>query len=425
MKVNSNTKVEARSSSSRGQAIPTKISIFYKSYITKAFSAIVLVLAILITPMQAHAGLFSFIGDLFGSKTFAAEDTVDEVVHNSQNVPLMEPNLTPEMKPGSNDIDVTIVGDQALESKTGPMGTEADFNNFFPATSKINVYTVKAGDTIDSIARANKVSKYAIIYANNDIKRSDLTKVGQVLVISPLRGAIYTVKKGETAESIAKKYGTSVSSIVEYNVLSKASDIKAGDTIILVGVTDAEIAKANKAEKEKNISKPAPKVVAPAPVQEEDNTPEPTPTPAPQVETGPTGQPSGNISGGYIWPFPAGSGRVSQGLHADQAYDFAAPIGTPIYAIQSGTVLIAKPTGYNGGYGKYVVINFDDGAQAIFGHMSQVVAEAGAHVNKGDVIGYVGSTGKSTGPHVHIGFHGGKPNPYKGLKVNSTAMNHD
>jgi murein DD-endopeptidase MepM/ murein hydrolase activator NlpD len=131
------------------------------------------------------------------------------------------------------------------------------------------------------------------------------------------------------------------------------------------------------------------------------------------------GQPEGDIDDGFIWPFPKGVGRVLQGLHADQAYDFAAPKGTPIYAVYSGTVLISHPTGYNGGYGLYVVINFDDGRQAIFGHMSKVVAKVGQVVKKGDIIGYVGSTGKSTGPHLHLGFHGELRNPYIGLKVNA------
>jgi murein DD-endopeptidase MepM/ murein hydrolase activator NlpD len=72
-----------------------------------------------------------------------------------------------------------------------------------------------------------------------------------------------------------------------------------------------------------------------------------------------------------------------------------------------------------------VVINFDDGRQAIFGHMSKVAVEAGQTVKQGDIIGYVGSTGKSTGPHVHIGFHGDLGNPYLGLKVGTTNIDHD
>jgi murein DD-endopeptidase MepM/ murein hydrolase activator NlpD len=70
----------------------------------------------------------------------------------------------------------------------------------------------------------------------------------------------------------------------------------------------------------------------------------------------------------------------------------------------------------------YVVIDFDDGAQAIFGHMSKVAATSGEIVHQGDIIGYVGSTGASTGNHVHIGYHGGKPNPYRNLPMNSNGQ---
>jgi murein DD-endopeptidase MepM/ murein hydrolase activator NlpD len=157
----------------------------------------------------------------------------------------------------------------------------------------------------------------------------------------------------------------------------------------------------------------------PSPIVTVDTTPAIT---VPVVTSPSGGQPSGTIDGDYIWPFDAGVGRVSQGLHADQAYDFSAPLGTPIHAIQSGTALIVHPTGYNGGYGKYVVMNFADGRQAIFGHMSKTAVEEGQVVSQGDIIGYVGSTGHSTGPHVHIGFHGPLGNPYVGLKVNSTDL---
>ncbi|MCC6323965.1 peptidoglycan DD-metalloendopeptidase family protein, partial [Candidatus Nomurabacteria bacterium] len=306
----------------------------------------------------------------------------------------------------------------------GPLGTEVNSKSFAPSETKFDVYMVKKGDTLDSIAKINKVSKAAIIYANNDIKRSDLTKVGQPLVISPLRGVMYTVKKDETAQIIAKRYGLSVGDITEYNVLAKASDLKAGDSIILVGLDSNAIAKADKIEKDKKNKKIAEKDNTPTqipstPTQTPKSDPVPTiETPEIKPDTG-TG-PSGKISKGYIWPFPSGVGSVSQGLHDDRAMDMRAPKGTPIYAVASGTILIARPTGWNGGFGLYVVMNFDNGDQAIYGHMSKVTAIQGTHVNQGDIIGYVGSTGKSTGPHLHIGFHGGSANPYEHLKVRNT-----
>jgi murein DD-endopeptidase MepM/ murein hydrolase activator NlpD len=79
--------------------------------------------------------------------------------------------------------------------------------------------------------------------------------------------------------------------------------------------------------------------------------------------------------------------------------DFAAPQGTPIYATANGTVEVAGNTG--NGYGNHVVINHGYGYGTLYGHMFKVKVRAGQKVKRGEVIGYVGSTGKSTGPHCH------------------------
>lgn len=88
-------------------------------------------------------------------------------------------------------------------------------------------------------------------------------------------------------------------------------------------------------------------------------------------------------------------------MHA--GLDFAAPQGTPIYATANGTVTIAGNTG--DGYGNHVVVNHGYGYETLYGHMYRVKARRGQRVKRGEVIGYVGSTGKSTGPHCHYEVH--------------------
>jgi len=88
-------------------------------------------------------------------------------------------------------------------------------------------------------------------------------------------------------------------------------------------------------------------------------------------------------------------------LHA--GLDFSAPQGTPIYATADGTVTIAGSTG--NGYGNHVVINHGYGYETLYGHMVRVKARNGQNVKRGEVIGWVGSTGKSTGPHCHYEVH--------------------
>jgi murein DD-endopeptidase MepM/ murein hydrolase activator NlpD len=88
--------------------------------------------------------------------------------------------------------------------------------------------------------------------------------------------------------------------------------------------------------------------------------------------------------------------------------DFTAPQGTPIYASANGVVKVAAHLGT--GYGNHVVINHGYGYETLYGHMFKVKAKVGQRVKRGEIIGYVGSTGKSTGPHCHYEVHkNGRP----------------
>lgn len=90
-------------------------------------------------------------------------------------------------------------------------------------------------------------------------------------------------------------------------------------------------------------------------------------------------------------------------MHA--GIDFTAPQGTPIYATADGVVTIAGNSG--NGYGNHVVINHGYGYETLYGHMVRVKSRSGQAVKRGEVIGWVGSTGKSTGPHLHYEVHKG------------------
>ena len=83
--------------------------------------------------------------------------------------------------------------------------------------------------------------------------------------------------------------------------------------------------------------------------------------------------------------------------------DFAAPQGTPIYATADGVVKVAGNLG--NGYGNHVVINHGFGYETLYGHMVRIKVRNGQRIRRGEVIGWVGSTGKSTGPHLHYEVH--------------------
>ncbi len=358
-------------------------------------------------PTQANAGFFN---DLFasvvGQKTQAAdgEEAEKENFSNSQNLQVLGTTSVDPDEKNANDesSNVNIVEGGALLPENLQVA-DSEINSYISSSDKITTYTVKSGDNLGTVASKFGISKNTIIYANTDIKNNTL-KVGQTLTILPVDGVPYTVKKGDTLNSIAKAHKALVSEISEYNDISD-KNLKAGDKIIVPGGTLVKKIVNTPTVIAKVIEKEQPEV----------KSQEKTESNIEKEQTTPNTAGGSGITGNYIWPFPSGTGRVSQRLHDDNAYDFSAPKGTPIYAIQDGKVLIADGSGYNGGYGLYVVLDFDDGAQAIFGHMSKVAATVGETVKKGDIIGYVGSTGRSTGNHVHIGYRGGKSNPYRNL----------
>jgi murein DD-endopeptidase MepM/ murein hydrolase activator NlpD len=139
--------------------------------------------------------------------------------------------------------------------------------------------------------------------------------------------------------------------------------------------------------------------------------------PAPGAGAGSnTGPNLGKVSGsGLIWP---ASGTVTSGFGSrwgtvHQGIDIAAPTGTPIWAAAAGEVFYA---GEMSGYGNAVMIDHGSGMTTLYGHQSRIASSVGQHVNQGQVIGYVGSTGNSTGPHLHfevrIGDTPRDPAPY-------------
>jgi murein DD-endopeptidase MepM/ murein hydrolase activator NlpD len=214
------------------------------------------------------------------------------------------------------------------------------------------------------------------------MKKGDKLKEGDILLILPFSGLEHTVIKGDTIASIAKKYNVDTSDIVIYNDLALGSTLAIGDKLIIPG---AEMA-------DEGGDKPASNLGA---SQIKDQNYYAT-------------HPIKNLAGYFINPVP--TGHKTQGLHGPghRGIDVGAPTGTFIYASASGTILATK-TGCKvgqskcgGGYGNMVIIEHKNGTKTLYAHMSKTAAIAGAKVKQGDIIGYIGSTGKSTGPHIHF-----------------------
>ena len=139
-----------------------------------------------------------------------------------------------------------------------------------------------------------------------------------------------------------------------------------------------------------------------------------------------------NVGNRQSWIIPVGKGWVissnyeyrihpftnKRELHA--AVDFAIGYGASIYAANNGTVIF---TGYNSSYGNHVIINHRNGYYTLYAHMSRSTVKVGQDVESGNLIGYMGSTGVSTGPHLHFEVWIGEPfvggyriNPWRVLR---------
>ncbi len=302
--------------------------------------------------------------------TFKREVPIETIGRVSEQALFLRAATNIDPNPAKGGGDMTIVGGVALLAETGPSGSIADIEED-SQSDQINIYVVREGDTLSGIAKMFGVSTNTILWAN-DLKRSNALKVGQTLTILPVSGVRHTVKTGDTLASIAKKYKGDMEEILEFNELSSNAKLATGMIIVVPhGVIEA--------------------------------APTPTTTKKPVLAGGP------NL-GGYF-ARPISGGLRTQAIHGYNAVDLAAPQGTSIFASAAGTVIIAKEYGWNGGYGNYVVIKHDNGTQTLYAHMRNVQTSVGASVAQGDVIGTVGNTGRSTGPHLHFEVRGAR-NPF-------------
>jgi LysM repeat protein len=293
------------------------------------------------------------------------------VLKNVQNMALLVAATTPLTEKERSKVQ--MVDDSALVAEASPLSTEPGSLIYKPESDQISVYVVREGDTISQIAEMYDVSVNTIKWGNN--LTSNTLKTGQTLVILPISGVKHVVVKGDTLASIAKKYKGDVDEIIAYNDLNKDSSLVAGSIVI---VPDGEVV---------NI-----------------------PYSGSSSSSGSSVRPGVKEYAGYYLR-PLAGGKKTQGLHGNNGIDLAAPIGTPILAAAGGEVIVSRTGGWNGGYGNYIVVRHSNGTQTLYAHTNKNNVSAGDTVNQGDVIGFVGSTGKSTGPHVHFEIRGAR-NPF-------------
>lgn len=242
-------------------------------------------------------------------------------------------------------------------------------------------YVVQPGDTIGIIADNFSLTVSTILTENN-LNYSSVIRPGQKLTILQTSGISYKIKKGDTLASIAKKYNGDVGEIIAINKLASENDISIDQKITIPG----------------GKLPPVPKPVYASPVY-----------------TGGIPAPSTNYGTGKMaWPT---SWRVitqyfswkHTGLDIDGDYN------SPIYAAEDGYI---ERVGWGTGYGNMVVINHGNGVKTLYAHLSKFYIVKGQTVSRGQTIGMMGTTGWSTGTHLHfeVQINGVKKNPLGYIK---------
>lgn len=242
-------------------------------------------------------------------------------------------------------------------------------------------YEVKGGDTVDSIAKEFGVSLDTIRWIN-DLANINAIKPGQILKIPAVTGIVHKVGRGETIYSIAKKYDTEPQKIVDWPFNEFADDEKfsltAGQSLVVPdGVKPAE-------KLWQPIERPAIAEMKPGGV------------------------------GRLAWPI---GGKISQGFTwYHRGIDMANKALPGVGAAEAGRVTAAVKQAW--GYGWHVLIDHGGGLVTLYAHLSKIEVKEGDSVGRGEIIGRVGSTGRSTGPHLHfeVRKNGVGQNPLDWLK---------
>lgn len=241
-------------------------------------------------------------------------------------------------------------------------------------------YQVQSGDTVTSIANKFGVSTNTIKWQNN--LTSDKVKVGQTLKILPVTGIAHTVVKGDTVYSIAKKYDSEAQAIVDFPFNTFSNDetfeLAIGQTII---VPDGVMPSVQTTARARQMTPNAGAVTA---------------------------------SGLFVWPT---QGVITQRFSwYHPGIDIANPSGPLCMAADSGRVIYA---GWDTtGYGNMVLVDHGNGYKTRYGHLSQIMVVSGQTIGRGQAVGKMGSTGHSTGTHLHfeIYLNGVRVNPLSYLK---------
>jgi LysM repeat protein len=245
--------------------------------------------------------------------------------------------------------------------------------------TEVVVYTVESGDTLSGISEKFGINLNTLLWANNLTSRSVLN-IDQQLTILPVSGVLHTVKSGDTLSAIAKKYSVDTATILSFNNLSDDVSLSIGQSFVIPGgiVTAPVVRPTTAAVAVKDLFTSAP--------------------------SGSQGKTTPGEGVGMVWPtdlsfIVRGMSWFHTGYDIDCSGRADGTSTNDNYAAADGVVIFA---GTKRGYGNTVEINHGNGLMTRYGHFHALYVQSGQTVSAGDPLGRCGSTGNSSGTHLHF-----------------------
>ncbi len=347
------------------------------------------VVAAFVGRYSAHAavlGLALLVG-LLGQLAFAPLRSADVSVAESSDF------LTSSMRAAAEPVatPTSVVAGTALLRQTASHNhvvyRHAQPLTTIPERDRLEVitYTIQSGDNLFLIAERFKLSPYTIVWSNMEALQGApyLIQPGLTLFIPPVDGAYHTVMSGETIDSIAESYEVSTEALYNsWNDVKPGKPLREGALLVVPGGTGEDF----------DWEPPAPEPSAPG-------------VASASASWGYCGNVAVSGLGGSGWfILPTGSTAVSGWYFHDYrnpghgGLDYTCHSGDPIYAADNGVVIFA---GWGGGYGNLVQVSHGNGYVTYYAHFSGFAVGCGESVYQGQLLGYCGTTGWSTGPHLH------------------------
>ena len=308
--------------------------------------------------------------------------------------------------------DSSKVDETLDEVRTRQMRVAAGKEKVEPLKTK--KYVIAKGDSLWSIANSQQVEVDTLI-GSNALKSSARLRPGAFLRIPNQDGIFYTLKKGETIEAVAKRYGVSMNKVRQVNTNINTASLKTGEEVFLPGAKPEGLMEHQEKELKVAEVKKAAEPVA-------KNSKSAAKNKNVKAEKPQKGEVAVRNTGGFRWPI---MGRINspfgwryhpitrrRDFHT--GIDIKANRNDPIKSAGYGRVVYS---GWMGGYGKVLVIEHHNGQSTLYAHCSTLLVGKGANVSSGQLIAKIGTTGRSTGPHLHFEVRNGNSpvNPIKYL----------